>query len=153
MTKQSHSNPLIGSWRIALRPDGQSGESGGVMALLPGGIVINVPPAVEPFPLAEDGSVHVSSCLGAWSQSGERSADIGFVGQAVTSRGLPVGFGSVRASGRLERDDEFTGRYHFEIAGADGVVFATEDGDVFGARITAEAPEQARHLSLVLAGR
>lgn len=140
-------HPAIGAWRIDLFPDGQPSVNHALAACLPGGIVISVPPPVEPFPLTEDGAINVATCLGAWAEDGEHGIELGFLGQATTSTSALVGFGSVHATGRVDEDgDTFSGRYHFEMAGPDETVFATEDGSVRGVRITASSPGRARYL-------
>ena len=150
MTSQQH--PCIGSWRIDLFPDDQPTVNHALVALTPGGIVISSPPPVESFPLIEEGAVDVATCLGAWSENATGDIEIGFLGQATTSKGVLVGFGSVHATGRFDQGaDTIEGRYHFEMAGPDEAVFATEDGSVRGIRISVAEPERARYLPAAVA--
>ncbi len=127
MISQHH--PVIGSWRIELYPDEQSSVNHALVAFCPDGVLIASPPPVEPFPPAEEGAVNVATGLGAWQANGDDEVELGFVAQATDSKGNLLGFGSVHATGRF--DDEtgtISGRYHFEEAGPDESVFATEDG-------------------------
>jgi len=150
MTSQHH--PIIGSWRIDLYPDEQTSVNHALAAFLPDGILISTPPPVEPFPLVGEGAVNVATCLGAWIEDGEHGIELGFLGQATSSKGVLVGFGSVHAMGRIgEDDDTLSGRYHFEMAGPDEAVFATEDGSLRGIRISASSPERARYLPTAVA--
>jgi hypothetical protein len=150
MAQQQH--PTIGSWRIMLSPDGGETENHALVTFLADGGLISSPPPVEQFPLAEDGVVFVSSGHGAWNATGSDQIELGFLGQATNSRGELQGFGSVHATGQANAEgNRISGRYHFEIAGPDGIVFATEDGNVRGTRISAANPEQTRYLPEALA--
>jgi hypothetical protein len=145
MISQQHAG--IGSWRIELYPDEQSSVNHALVALLPGGVLIASPPPVEPFPPAEEGAVYVATGLGAWQASGDDEVELGFVAQATDSKGNLLGFGSVHATGRFDDSTGMiSGRYHFEEAGPDETVFATEDGMVRGSRISATSPERSRYL-------
>lgn len=145
MAQQQH--PAIGSWRIMLYPDGGESENHALATFLADGCLISSPPAVERFPLAEEGVIFVGTCHGAWTATGSDRIELGFVGQGTNSRGELEGFGSVHATGQADAEgDSMSGRYHFEIAGPDGSVFATEDGNVRGVRIIASDPERARYL-------
>jgi hypothetical protein len=149
MTSQLH--PGIGSWRIELYPDEQPSVNHALVAFLPGGVLIASPPPVEPFPPAEEGAVYVGTGLGAWQETGDE-VELGFVAQATDSKGNLLGFGSVHATGRFdEQTGMISGRYHFEEAGPDETVFATEDGTVRGVRISASSPERARYLPTAVA--
>ena len=150
MSTQHHE--IIGSWRIDLSPDAQPSVNRAMVAFGPGGILISSSPSVESFPLAEDGAINVSTGLGAWTQDGEGDIELGLLGQATTSKGVLVGFGSMHATVRIDRQGgAISGRYHFEIAGPDDIVFATEDGTVRGIRISATSPERARYLPTAVA--
>lgn len=130
-----------------LSPDGGESENHALVTFLADGGLISSPPPIEQFPLAEEGVVYVATCHGAWKATGSDQIELGFVGQGTNSRGELMGFGSVRATGQADAGGNFvSGRYHFEMAGPDGAVFATEDGDVRGMRITAANPEQARYM-------
>ena len=145
MAQQQH--PTIGSWRIMLSPDGGESVNHALVTFLADGGLISSPPSVERFPLAEEGVIFVSSCHGAWKATGSDRIELGFLGQGTNSRGELEGFGSVHATGQANADGNLvSGRYHFEIAGPDGTVYATEDGDMRGMRISAANPEQARYL-------
>ena len=145
MTQQQH--PAVGSWRIMLAPDGRASENHALVTFLADGGLISTPPPVEQFPLADEGVVYVGTCHGAWQATGSNEIELGFLGQGTNSRGELEGFGSVHATGQGNADGtRITGRYHFEMAGPDGVVFATEDGAVRGMRISASSPEQTRYL-------
>jgi len=148
----THLQPVIGSWRIELYPDGQPSVNHALAAFAAGGVLIASPPAVEPFPPAEEGAVYVATGLGAWLVNEADEIEFGFVAQATDSRGNLLGFGSVHATGRFDDNTGMiSGRYHFEEAGPDETVFATEDGTVRGVRITAASPERARYLPTVVA--
>jgi hypothetical protein len=149
MTSELH--PGIGSWRIDLYPDEQPSVNHALVAFLSGGVLVASPPPVEPFPLAEEGAVFVATGLGAWQKTGEDEIELGFVAQSTDSKGNLLGFGSVHATGRMDDRDTISGRYHFEEAGPDDTVFATEDGRVRGIRITATAPERTRYLPTAVA--
>ena len=150
MTSQQH--PGIGSWRIDLYPDDQPSVNHALVAFLPGGVLVAVPPPVEPFPLAEDGAVYVGTGLGAWQVTGNDEVELGFVAQSTDSKGILLGFGSVQATGQIdEATGMISGRYHFEEAGMDETVIATEDGTVRGVRITASSPDRARYLPTMVA--
>jgi hypothetical protein len=151
MAQQQH--PAIGSWRIMLTPDGGESENHALITLLADGSVISSPPPVERFPLAAEGVIFVSTGHGAWTGTGADRVELGFVGQGTNSRGELEGFGSVYATGQADTGgNSFSGRYHFEIAGPDGTVAATEDGTVRGMRITAADPGRARYLPAMVAG-
>jgi hypothetical protein len=150
MTSQLH--PGIGSWRIDLFPDEQPSVNHALVAFLAEGVLVASPPPVEPFPLAEEGAVFVGTGLGAWHVTGDDEVELGFVAQSTDSKGNLLGFGSVHATGRFDQETSMiSGRYHFEEAGPDETVFATEDGTVRGVRITAASPERARYLSMEMA--
>lgn len=150
MAQQQH--PTIGSWRIVLSPDGGESVNHALITFLADGGLISSPPPVERFPLAEEGVVFVSTCHGAWTATASDQIELGFLGQGTNSRGELEGFGSVHATGQADASgNRISGRYHFEMAGSDGAVFATEDGTVRGARITAANPDQARYLPEALA--
>lgn len=143
----THRHPVIGSWRIDLYPDDQPSVNHALVAFLAEGTLIASPPPVEPFPPAEEGAVYVATGLGAWHVNGDAEVELGFVAQATDSKGTLLGFGSVHATGRFdETTGAISGSYHFEEAGPDETVFATEDGSVRGVRVTASAPERARYL-------
>jgi len=145
MAQQHH--PAIGSWRIMLSSDESDSENHALITLMADGSLISSPPSVEQFPLSMEGVVFVGAGHGAWAASGSDRVELGFIAQATSSRGELLGFGSVHATGQGNADaTAFSGRYHFEMAGPDGIVFATEDGDVRGMRITAANPESARYL-------
>ena len=150
MTSQLHT--AIGSWRIDLYPDEQPSVNHALVSFLPAGVLISSPPPVEPFPPIEEGAVYVATGLGAWQANGDDEVELGFVAQATNSKGILLGFGSVNATGRLdEATGMISGRYHFEEAGPDETVFATEDGTVRGIRISATSPERARYLPTAVA--
>ena len=150
MTSQQH--PVIGSWRIELCPDEQVSVNHALVAFFPGGVLIFTPPPVEPFPPIEDGAVFVATGLGAWQTNGTDELELGFIAQATDSKGTLIGFGSVKATGRFDEETGMiSGRYHFEEAGPDEPVSATEDGIMRGIRITATTPERARYLSTAMA--
>jgi len=90
--------------------------------------------------------VYVATGLGAWQVTGDDQVELGFVAQSTDSKGNLLGMGSVHATGRMEDGDTISGRYHFEMAGPDEAVFATEDGSVRGIRIMATSPERTRYL-------
>ena len=145
MAQQQH--PAIGSWRIMLSSDESDSENHALITLMADGSLVSSPPSVEQFPLSADGVIFVSSGHGAWTATGADRVELGFIAQATSSQGELLGFGSVHATGQEHADGtSFSGRYHFEIAGPDGIVFATEDGDVRGMRISAANPESARYL-------
>lgn len=145
MTSQQH--PIIGSWRIELYPDEQPSVNHALVAFIPGGVLISSPPPVEPFPPIPEGAVSVATGLGAWQVNGENEVEMGFIAQATDSKGILMGFGSVKATGRLDEETcLISGRYHFEEASPDDSVIATEDGIMRGMRITATSPERARYL-------
>jgi len=145
MASQQH--PVIGSWRIDLYPDDQPSVNHALVAFLAEGVLIASPPPVEPFPPAEEGAVYVATGLGAWQVNENDEVELGFVAQSTDSKGALLGFGSARASERLDAETGMiSGRYHFEEAGQDEAVFATEDGTVRGIRITSSSPERSRYL-------
>jgi hypothetical protein len=145
MAQQHH--PAIGSWRIMLSSDESDSENHALITLMADGGLVSSPPPVEQFPLSEEGVVFVGAGHGAWAASWSDRVELGFIAQATSSRGELLGFGSVHATGQGNADGTiFSGRYHFEIAGPDEIVFATEDGDVRGMRISAANPESARYL-------
>ncbi len=148
----NHLHPAIGSWRIDLHPDDQPSVNHALVAFASDGVLISSPPPVEPFPLAEEGAVYVGTGLGAWQTNGQDEIELGFVAQSTDSKGNLLGFGSVHVTGRYDATTgTISGRYHFEEAGTDETVFATEEGAVRGVRITASAPERARYLPTAVA--
>jgi hypothetical protein len=152
MTSQRH--PAIGSWRIDLFPDDQPSVNHALVAFLAEGVLITSPPPVEPFPPAEEGAVFVATGLGAWQATANDEVELGFVAQSTSSKGILLGFGSVHATGRFDEETgTISGRYHFEEAGLDETVFATEDGTVRGIRIAAASPERSRYLPTLVGTR
>jgi hypothetical protein len=127
---------FIGSWRLTLQPDEGTEHHFALASFMDDWVVITSPPPVEQFPLAPEGIVHLSAGHGVWEPASERAAEMTFNAQSMDGQGRLIGIGTVRA--RMDLDDSgdtYTGRYAFEIAGADEQVFATETGTIRAARI------------------
>lgn len=133
---QSTQSQFPGSWHLTIRPEAGTQPQVSFATMFADGSLIVTPPAVEEFPLAPEGAVHVGTGHGEWRAHGSDQAAMAFEAQASNSVGHSLGLGRVDADLVIgESGSRFTGTYTFAFRNAGGEVIATEEGIVEGQKI------------------